>query len=543
MSEHDVLIDEGLLRDALQSRRADASVFDAAVRQRIAEREAARTADDAIGREPAWLRIAAGWLPPGLAKSSGWKSVLAVVAALPGLLLVAIVVTFLAAIRRLRPLRAHAVEGVQDIWQFDGEGRWRSALSLAGWLLYIALTVVFSPDVMVAVLLVSMWVFLSWLRRVDERGTAGRIQIASVCGLLLWLLFAFSLLIGFQYGHRLLPAISLCGVIGCGLLGGRLGRRSGGGGVVIASVLVAATWLTVAVALTGGVPTANDVRQYVEGQTDPRDADEWERVLRAARAIGLGPFDITTPSQAFAADRDSPFVRGAAARAGVLRDAGATTAEARELLQRTGPIRFLDQRVAAIVDLARRGELSDGERDALRDRLMASLPRDGAYRDLEAIERVAYLLGVVGRPDAAAALREPALAALGRQFVTGKRHAAWRVGFAAGASLRFPDEASTTAAVELMARFGVPAEVDLARLRRSLRDVAAHRGWFGSHHRYAQLVAMLTAARIDQLWPSRMPAWQATMLDLRLEIAVALFVLLCLHATWRSPRDVAAAAT
>ncbi|MEX1026325.1 MAG: hypothetical protein WD226_14750 [Planctomycetota bacterium] len=209
------------LRRAMAAERADPEHFALAVERGIARRRAheeaqRRTVRERLGRAPAALRAAAGWLPPtalpfalkGMLGSKGlaWKSVPAL-AALPAISLLMLALTFAGALRTLFAREGQAARPHDSQQRFESTRAWWlrnrwPALGALGLLLLLAYLE--HSEAAVALLLLSMLALVGLLGELARAGIADRRAVGTTAGLVLYNLGLYWFLL-----RRFVPADGL----------------------------------------------------------------------------------------------------------------------------------------------------------------------------------------------------------------------------------------------------------------------------------------------------------------------------------------------
>lgn len=569
---NDTLIDERELREVLRPLRPEPEAYEEAVRARLAEREKRLAKLDGSP----FLRQAAALLPPGMAPllpaTAAGKKVFAQLAAtlfaMPVLVLAMTGVTFVAALRSLRRLDARHVDAERPLAQARRWWRAHPVGALVAMLLFLVLGLMQSIDLLMGLVLVSM-VVLTWvLRKLSDAGLAGRTQVGAPCGYML-ILLAMGVspvreLLGIQHAELqgfLVYTSLFAGGMTCFFFSIPAGGRSITGLTRIAALLIFLPLLAFVVGLqlygyhprTTGMTRAELV-EYAEN-TAPRleGSPDW-RVLREValwlEETGSERLDLTPSRTAFrdALNRGediSNFVLGDAADLGWIEDEDwASILEegpSKRLLASKGKIPFLRQARASLHGLVETGALGNAERNHLANRLVATWNAENVHAQLELLNEIVRDLELIGRADRLAKMTPTVHAALTAAWMPeGVKRETDAGGFALYYR-RGKDFANGRAALEavwLMARLGVPAEIDLARVREHLRGEATRnldRPVSSPDVEEALALAALEHDFVGLLPEEPAPTPLHVLLDWRLTIGVFLLVGLCVYATLRAP--------
>jgi len=568
MSER--LVEEDELRAALRARRPDPDAFQRAVREKL---EAAEAAAPPVGK-------AAAFLPPGLLQISvagiAGKPTLgklgASLVALPVLVLLMTALTFVAGVRSLRRLDASRDTGGDDARALhEALGWWRAhgLVNLAVLVFMLWLALAGNVDLLLGILVVSMGFIVFVLRSLSSRGWASRRLVGAQCGgflgsLAMWVWMATKDRFepGAGWAAPLAYALMLGGGFACMYLAlpaerdvARNAMRIVGGLVLAPLVLL----LFLLAPLRTGA-SAGELRAWAEEfAAPPGRSAAWgdlRDVALALRALAdgdprLAP-DLARAEAAYRAglargEDVSPIVDGYAAELGLFdeRDWPRLLADhrAKGLFAAAGPVTHLDQRRAALEAACASGVLDAAQRDVLARRLVATWDGDEEFANLSELAELCRALERIERGAAVEELARPARAALARAWLSeGARVKSQLGGFVryyqrGAGEERYTDQRTMTAALELLARFGVPEEIDLTRVRAHVAHGAQRRGLTGGPRSY-ELRACLNHALFEHELGARTqpPSLLERVLALRLLIGVALLVGLCVYATGRAPR-------
>jgi hypothetical protein len=580
------LLDEALLRRAFKQRRVEPRAFREAVERKIAEREKQRAADDqrihsAIAASPL-LRRAAGILPPGLlpdtaiaagvgasAKWAVWKSLVAVIA-FPATVLAMLVATFVVGVRSVGALQGggggELRDGTRAALARAEMARWWRKQSVGVCLIWgLAFYLLMSGrafELVMGILVASMVLLVLLLRELSRVQLASRAQVGQLCGRML---VSICLYVGIgaqnavweplgSYGVLWILAGLLVFSVACSALGTR----------VEAHALTSNRWrrwtplygaLAVSVLLVIGTDVRGvaprDLAQYaaqLAASNDSRpDLPQLASVVDCLKRNGYGAPDLSAARTAFAArlanDELDAGDLDAATRLGWI---GRTEWEAlkprwidlqvQNWLDGTGsghPFKHMNYALRGLVLL---GNLAPADRERAVERVLAEWPTGTESFDLSAMRDVCDSLDIMGRLDALESKRAEVLRTLESCWVKSARRRAHEGGFS-DYPKRFPlsQAEPTYAAVELMIRFGVPAEIDLKSVRKYLLTATEH-GLIGHRFRDYDLPAAMALLDLEK----HLPVPELSVADvapgLSILIGSALLVVFCLYATLRAPR-------
>lgn len=578
----DPLIDERELAAALRGLRPDRDVFRAGVERRVREAapepeagEATHDARELRAADSAWWRRAAAWLPgelvPGSLAATGaklsWKALPGLLA-LPALTFAMLVAPVYLALRTLGSASGErAQERLDAVRAWWREHRRAALVTLA----VIGLLFLRQPtSAGMALLLVSTGVLALLLARLRAAGFGTRADVARHCA---HLLLAFAVWLAMFGGpwRALFPGdrsaklaffVLALGAIVCTWAGLReshptlwhLVTRSNGGDAVLLLVMVLLPPWSAGVlwsAFSGPTGLADQARQVermqaheFEGWNLARKTTAWLRHEGAEPELAR----LRAHWRARRAEGDERMAGFLAA--GI--DLGFVEPDelvglasgARALLGEEGPIQGASLRERAdLLALVRAGILAGesrgrAERDQLARRLLASKDAGPQPWALERLATVASLLDELDLGGLADGLRGDAHALLRESWLPPKRF------FGRGTAGFFvrrwqanerPFVAHTHDAIDLMLRFGVPAEIDLAAVARGLER--SGRQPFTRDEQAA--IPWEAALALAQLERGLLP--EASLLERvsanRVLLAMLVLASFCVVATLRAPRE------
>jgi hypothetical protein len=482
---------------------------------------------------PPFVRLAASWLPPGLATAlfansakaatvkMGLKGAGALLA-LPLLLLVALVVSFAYGLRATRQALQQGgstgeLRSLEDIQNTPLLKRAQVYMLLmfvvpalvVGLLMFE--TIAFEAFV---VLLVVMMLLVAWtLRKLASVGLASRQVLGQYVGqsfnmmAMVWIPFAVNDTVALSqrlHGMTLWSATIATAVV-CMAIGRlRMPRVAAVAlGLVPLGVGFGVEWAS------GGVfaplPLSRCVEWVEEFDHPVDDTSNWSRfatVAQAVQAAGAQP-DLHVPTvvvtraleDAEPPEDVSPFTLRSALMSGVAVDAILAGSrmdadEERRLVATRGKIHFFEQYVAKIVAFVR-GGATEEQRRVLAARLDATWPELDEHEALVDAQAIVAVLDAIGASDVADAHRDDVHALL---EATWRKNVGKRDATTFDASVKraqeddelapfFLDESSFCAAA-LIDRFGAPAGIpDLYRFRRWLdQNCRGHLGIVSDYH-------------------------------------------------------------
>jgi hypothetical protein len=578
------LLDEALLRKALEPRRADPRAFRAAVERKIAEREKQRAADhrrnhSSIAASPL-LRRAAAILPPGLlpdtaiaagagatAKWALWKSLAAAIA-FPATVLAILVATFVVGVRSVGALQGSGDlrEGARGALAIAELGRWwrKQAVGVCliwGLAFYLLMTDR-AFELAMGILVVSMLLLVFLLREISRAQLASRAQVGQLCGRML---VSICVYVGVaarnaaweplgSYGVlTLLIGILLAGVavsaLGTGVEAHARTRSRRLRWAPVYGALGLSVFLVITTDIRGVAP--RDLVHYASQlatSTDSRpDLPQLATVVDCLKRNGDAAPDLGAARTAFAARlANNEFDAGdldAATRLGWI---GRTEWEAlkprwidsqvQNWLEGTGPgypFKHMNYALRALVLL---DKLTPADRDRVVKRVLVEWPTGTESFDLGAMLDVCESLDIVGRLDALEPRRAEVLRALESCWVTSARRRARNGGFSDYPTRSPISHAEPTyAAVELMIRFGVPAKIDLNAVRRYLLAETKH-SLIGHEFDRSDLPAAMALLDLEKHLPVPELSFADLLPGLSILIGSVLLVVFCVYATLRAPR-------
>ncbi|MBM3977064.1 MAG: hypothetical protein FJ299_08750 [Planctomycetes bacterium] len=568
------LLPEDELRGLFAPERPDPRAFEAAVRARIAEREAR-------GEEPAQppsrlVRWAAGILPPDvglavLAKPSGVLTTLA----LPVLVLASSFGVFFAGKRSIERSAAEAAppsarEARPRRWlsMSTVDSPWGPTIRIAQQ--YGFLAVLFAPlvlggahsfDIVALLLLGAMGLLALEVRRMARAGWMQRGSIAQMCcGLLatvyttcfLWA-GTFSLVepastLGVQWSAgAMLVAISACAFV-------VWRERAAPAASAILVVLWCAFIFVVLTPITSPDSPRYLRRVLTTYGTDTNNLQGWAELGHAGEALlatGEPLPDLAHVRSAVERAIDGgaeahPFVWTAAGRLGLIdrehwHELGARKMERYaldRLLQGEGPLNMVPYKEYSFHLLLATRELTQQEREHLARRVEAEWPREPVHGRLEKAALCMRLWALLGSQDRIDAHRGSARELLVEHWIGGgERRLFARIGGFTSNPQKFRTsfDDTTYAAVSLMARVGIPDGIDPFLLRGHVRAEAERFSlWFAgfSHLQSDSHAAWLRLEREIGL-PER--SWLERLAAERVLIATLLTLLLVVLALRAAP--------
>lgn len=588
MSEHEAeTIPESELVELFRRRRPDASAFRARVAARVAEREREPETpgpDESSFLRAEFVRRAAALLPLDPNAGLGLTKVVGTSLALPWIVLCASVGSLLAAGRSVlrssgsarpaagepRPLRDVARSPDRSL---AAGRRLAGLLQTAGMLALLLPSLTGSAwavDLVVLLVLASAGALVLVVRGLAQSALltprtvstyATSILGAFFAGAFLWPLQRRAAEAGSDLGLGWSAAVVFAGIAACALLAGRRPGWSNAFWILFLPFLVVLNPF----GLTRSSPAS--LRQQLAAYAlDAREIKGWEqfglvaealtacderlpplptaeRELDDALARGPGP-----EGRPWTAGVDPhPRVWNAAAQAGLMtaerwRALAAHPDEQRKLdrlLESRGPLLAPDYDEYQIHMLVATRAPTREQREALAQRIDAAWPAPDSYDPLSKALVLVRCLDQLDLPERADAHRADVMALLVSHGWTGRSIGVFRPtgGFTPDPETFQTSMPGTThAAVVLMTRFGVPAEIDLRRVRAYLRAESAA-FWLllpePAHLKAIQRAALL---RLEQGIGIPPRAWIAALVGERILIACLLLVGLCVLAIRSAPR-------
>jgi hypothetical protein len=575
------LLDEALLRKAFKQRRVEPRAFREAVERKIAEREKQRAADDqrikSVVADSPMLRRAAAILPPGfipdtaIAASAGsaakwafWKSVPALVA-FPAAVLAMLVTTFVVGLRSVA-----ALQGRGDVREGAGEalaraelGRWWKKQTVGVCLvLALAFYLLVSErafELVMAILVVSMLLLVYLLRELSRVELASRAQVGQLCGRMLLSTYVYG---GMAARHAVWEPLGSYGAIwiliglllsalACWAIGStadkhartRRHRRRWTPFYAVLGLLVVSVFST---DVHGVAP--RDLVNYASHlatSNGSRDLPELANVVECLKRNGYAEPDLTAARTAFAARLADDIDAGdldAATRLGWI---GRTEWEAlkprwidsqvRNWLEGTGPDHPFKHMNYALRGWVLLDKLTLEDRERVVRRILAEWPAGSKAFELTEMLDVCDSLDIVGRSNALETKRADVLHALESCWVKSAHSLRHEGGFTDAPDLESSFPEPTRAAVALMIRFGVPAEIDLKRVRTYLVTETKHVFFRHSIEPY-DLPAAIALLDLEKHLPVPELSVADLLPGLSILIGSALLVVFCLYATLRAPR-------
>lgn len=578
---------------ALGELRAEPEDFAAGVAERLAERgeeapseeqQDLDVGDDLEVSVPGFVRRAAAFLPPVLLPKSlakfGVGGAMATKASfkfLPGVLALPIVSVLMIFVTLAVGLKSAFAGSSVAPRQNEAEAKyevflwWRRFGLPVGAFAALGFYWLFSTpgDGFALIFLVSTLAFLGVHAALARRGLATRREVGRVAAASLgWLVgfsFQFSLgdsdLIGESIGSELVCFVLMAGVMACLALTGqdarKRERKSYRTGIALYAVFLVAIPAFVFLGPSRVVTeTPATLRTWIEAGGDPDRVDELEQTVACLEMAGEPPFDLTRVREELHARmaRDvagkgfSPLYAGAMIRLGAFdaedfkRVANEGAVERSLTWQRGG----MDAGSAMAWLLAHQAKtpFTKNEREIIVDRVLAGVDPAGKYASVRDVLAAVHLFEAIGEGDATARLASAAREVLLRTWALdedGRK----------GAFLAFPKDLEpddqpvhlffgncfdTAVAIELMARFGVPAKIDLEALDRFLASESSH---------YATVGRMYAAnAAAGRALLHALPSWKRedhsmSVLEILLQLRVLLAAILlsgfAVLLTYRAP--------
>ncbi|MCA9000579.1 MAG: hypothetical protein KDB61_01555 [Planctomycetes bacterium] len=572
--------------EAMAPERADASEFARGVQERI---------DRASRMNRGLARTAAALLPPillpkGIAqgatfiggtafKGAGWKAVPGI-AALPALAILMVLWTFVVGVRRAVTSQAQTSKpkkAQQEVSAWWG----RYLLHVVGACLVLVLLAWLAPVEAVALFVVlSMVSLVGIYGALAKAGLATRREVGYRMGSFLMGLVVWGQIVGDMVGMVSpdqiwtlgLPILLVVGGATCMILGaldsGEKGREWWRVWMyallaVLISVACAGRWMS-----SKRTISTEEVREYVERsflETKPSGShlNQTCSVVLHLQAIGGSQPDLSGFQHGFRTWLDgewqtegdvNPLYLTEAEGLGLLNDGDYLRLRDEYRMERlvkdSRPLRSPEHDVLQVVIRDRERGLSGGERNHIANRVVAGVQPVGNHGCLEDLYWRWQILERIGKPEhvdrLAAAVRENLLATWAVQ--TNGELAC----FAPGSASLLPSERiarplkhltfvwldSTDFAVRLMARFGVPEQVDLVQLSAYLEKMGQHYGFKDPSAYEAQAGALHERVTGFPGWRSVAPdpIW-TTLLNLRMLLYGSALILFCVFVTWRAPRS------
>ncbi|RKZ06838.1 hypothetical protein DRQ32_10695, partial [bacterium] len=415
-------------------------------------------------------------------------------------------------------------------------------------------------DVLTLVLLLAMGAVVLVVRGLASEGLLSRTETARFATSLLLTVFSgcflwMSTILAVLDGHAVLgvgaaSAVVLAGIVACVTVGWN--ARRGAAAIFVALLLV---FVMNPLAITKSSPSALST-QLASMELDPGSLANWESadaIFTALHDVGAATPDLTVQRERLARTIDRgaivhPVVWTAAAHMGWIDDAqwariaegsyGASQME--RLLAEGRPMLASDYDEYVVPMLLATHDLSSVERERVAANVLAEWPTTGEHGALTDAAMRVRALEWLGRDDLVQAQRTAI-----RELLVSHWVAPGTTGIfgSAGGFTSNPEEFRTSfaddtwAAIELMSRVGVPAEIDRFWLRGHLRKDA--RAWPLFFEIFPELNALPRAGLLRLERELGMPerSWLEALLAERLLIATLLLVSLCLLAIRLSPKS------
>lgn len=561
-SDEAPLASEDELRELFRRRRPDPDAFRASIEERV---RAAREDDGAETGGPRWKSAAAG-VPLVIhagAKAGGLKGLPAILL-WPAALVAAAVGVFAFGARSVRDSAA-AADADPPRTTRRRRGPLDAALgrqSAVVWFVFLGLALLgpsrFGPDLTVVFLLTTMLSVSYGVRRLSRTGALVRSEVARVIFALMGLPLFQLVLQGQSFG--LTAPTSYLG------LGPSVAVLVAGAVVVQFLTRTRLTWGVVLMFVfafgflnSGGLTYSSErgLRATLEKVTlDPEDLSGWDgagAAHRALRAVGARAPDCSS----VAASLRDALERGADVHPAVW-----TAAFDMQLLEAEDVARLVEAssiappteaqiargvivnqteyyrfRLLALVETV---ELTDAQRKALADAYESKWPETGRHDPLTDALLITRVLDALGETERANALQDrvhdlleehwmpaPRLKLLGRAGGFTSNPKKFRTSF----------EDTTLAAIELMARFGVPDGVDLAQVHSFFRGEARAFPVVFEMHPYLRLEARAGLLRLREEIGLPERSWIRALVDERFFLTMLLCAALAVFAVASAPRD------
>jgi hypothetical protein len=298
--------------------------------------------------------------------------------------------------------------------------------------------------------------------------------------------------------------------------------------------------------------TPGDIRSFAESQ--PLDASHWnawDEVASSVEALrGTGAHDPDLApmreelERAIRDGRSVPYVVWTAgARTDtidrehwrLLADRPEHAQRLRALLEEDGPLLWRADDDYALTMLLATRELSDDERTRLTERVVLSWPGPEHLDPLARMKQCVRWFDVLERSELAEDRRAEVHEVLSRCWVRDSERQGESSGGFRKNDHREVSVETTVDAVELIARFGAPSEIDLLRVRGSLRSHAARKGLFSDDDPVRKAPARAALLRLEGQIGLPERSWFEAILAERLLIGVLLLVALCWTAVGSAP--------
>jgi len=599
------LADPDAIRRALEGLRPEPEAFRAGIDRRLRERE--DRADEQRARlavAPARLRWAASILPPGVVgtaigtatvagKKLGLKAIPGLLA-IPAVATLMVVLTFLGALRALKPAEGPATERVESeqaaIRAWWKRNRVATAISLV---LFVVLAVLRHPEVLTLVLLLSMIATTAQLGALSKAGFGDRKRVGAIGSQLLfslaWLWFMLRDLtpIGTTEINPMLGPVVLClGAFACRMVSGHFALsglwariwhperrmlypdpvttfclRCLYGGVALAGLLFFGLvfWNSTPSAMTVFDPRWK-LESMVSGFDEPlAQVDDWLAFGRAAEYLRReehgSELDLDDAREVLRGAFEEgvkvgPRLLTRAVQLGLLERSEALSIAPRlDVPVLVGDDAEVSEWAARVIGLLQVcGAWSEGQRAHLARCVAAGRPEEGLFGRLEDLRDQIELLDLLGATELADE-RAPAVAEALRRHWCGSYDGATFGGFTFSSEharqragrrldrLSASDLGPTLAGIELMVRFGVPEGIDLERVRLALaRPVASALGLFDVGPPRWDLEQELARVELREQLLESPGGLLSLLIRNRIPLGILLLIALCLIATARAPR-------
>jgi len=523
-----------------------------------------------VERSP-FLRAAASLLPPGFLPSSvlvmagkklTWKAAPALLA-MPAIALAMLVLTFAAALTQVKKLDSSTPSSPfltqEEIRRWWWSHRYGAALTFV----VLGFAFWFRPaDALVGFLLASIGCLALILRRLSAAGFASRLAVGTKCGALLLSLGLYSGMFGAQSYDGILHAIPrsagvvliagalVCLIAACNGHPWRALRKSGQRAAVVLIGLHLVPLVALSLWPLFVAPwRAGDLRSFVEA--GDFSLITWPPSARAALWLREQDVEIDLSGLAtYVEERRKTSVLLGEGRIAALQLGLLSSDELWDERQMSSWRRFEVPRGDKLQTfqlvgepkihlLAASGEMTDDERATLTRKALAAWPANDSWMPLHGVRGMVGVLDTLGTADAF----EPAVPKLHAllMHLWGGTHSGR--GGPAGFFPQQPYEfkasnaSSTLDAVELMARFGVPDELDGRRVRAWLEGAAKRRFFWRKLPSPDQIRAATALDMMRERLPETGGDMWRVVVEERVLIGVLLLVMFCCVATLRAPRS------
>lgn len=566
-------VPEADLLDLFERRRPDKDAFRDRIRQRVAEREAEEKPMPTVGarnpkaaeptqRSSPWQRAAA-FLPIPTTTSK----LIPAAMAWPLFLLMACFGGFFLSRRSLSNKLGDASAASASPQR---KGR-KSNYGHVGGVIQFAMLGVFMSggfwvlDALLVVILLTMFAFVWMASRMAEAGNASRTEIAGLAsGLLLALLVGAALWSGTSLGGAEMATANVSWTFFPLVLGGMITAYFAGNRTALAMLFPWALFVIVMLNPMGVTGTSPEsvLQQLERYELEVDDLDQWAEAGALHQALGAAgeeaPDLDSVRQEIVAASRSPkgvhPVVWQSAAEMGMLgqeeweRLADYHSTELDRIVEKaqfgtgTGRINRTDYNQYRVTALLKTRDLDEPTRDGLAQMALANWPTSEEHGALEQANGCVRILEQLGREDLIGEKRDAIEALLSDCWIGGSSSFSFSNtgGFTSNpAKFRTSFDDPTLAAVELMARIGVPDSIDPFLLRGYLRHESRRSGVFGFIDSLAYLKGIERAAllRLEREVGLPTRSWLEKLVSQRIMVMVLLVIALCLMAIRMTPAD------